>query len=214
MRMTNDNEQQQSKSKIKIMKPQTNLIKSKIKINIILILLFLGCITISSDVLGQTISKTFGGVSGEYPQCIIKTGDGGYAMCGYTNSYGAGGNDAWVIKTGASGAITWQYTFGGTGNDRAYSIIQDGTDYVVAGYYDNLSGGSYPSDAWIFKLNSTGGIVWQYTYGIYDYNEMLYSIIKDGSGDYVAAGMTNSYASGNYDALVLKVPATGSATPV
>ena len=48
---------------------------------------------------GLVISdETFGDAKTDKLFKIIKTKDGGYLMCGITNSTGAGGNDMWVIK--------------------------------------------------------------------------------------------------------------------
>jgi hypothetical protein len=43
-------------------------------------------------------SKTFGGVRQEVANSIIQTSDGSYVLAGWTHSYGAGSNDAYVVK--------------------------------------------------------------------------------------------------------------------
>src|SRR3989304_2454080 len=59
---------------------------------------------------------------------------------------------------------TWAKTYGGAGSDIAYSgtPTSDG-GYVVAGRTSSFGAGS--SDAWVFKLDATGAIIWQKTYG-------------------------------------------------
>ncbi len=79
-------------------------------------------------------TKTIGGDSIDYGYSIIQTTDSGYAIAGYTWSFGAGGN-VYVIKLNASGNIEWTKTIGGSGTDYGYSIIQT-TDggYAIDGY--------------------------------------------------------------------------------
>jgi hypothetical protein len=44
-------------------------------------------------------SKTYGGTGWDEAYSVVQTGDGGYALAGYTDSYGAGGADFWLVKT-------------------------------------------------------------------------------------------------------------------
>jgi hypothetical protein len=69
-----------------------------------------------------------------------------------TNSKGAGSADFWVIKLDHQGNMVWDRTYGGSDEDRAYSLIQT-TDggYAVAGLTG--SKGAVDADFWIIKLD-------------------------------------------------------------
>src|SRR5438034_769806 len=58
-------------------------------------------------------SKTVGGTYDDYVQSIIQTTDGGYAVAGYTYSFGAGGGDMYIVKLDASGTLQWSKIVGG-----------------------------------------------------------------------------------------------------
>jgi hypothetical protein len=58
-----------------------------------------------------------------------QTPDGGYIMCGHSDSWGAGDQDVWIVKTDASGNIVRNITYGGKYNDHCY-----GMDAVKGGY--------------------------------------------------------------------------------
>jgi hypothetical protein len=45
-------------------------------------------------------TKTYGGPGTELSYSMVQTSDGGYALAGATNSYGAGGYDFWLVKVG------------------------------------------------------------------------------------------------------------------
>jgi hypothetical protein len=61
---------------------------------------------IKTDENGNLIwDRTFGGSGDEIGRSVIQSNDGGYVISGYTNSFGLGLNDVYVIKTDSSGNI-------------------------------------------------------------------------------------------------------------
>ena len=50
-------------------------------------------------------SKTYGGTGDDYAFALVQTVDGGYALAGYTNSFGGGGSNFWLVKTDADGVV-------------------------------------------------------------------------------------------------------------
>ena len=94
---------------------------------------------VKTDSFGNQLwNRTHGGTGDDRGNFGVLTGDGGYAIAGYTNSSGFGGNDVYLVKTDSSGILQWQKTFGGTGDDIGSSIVQtmDG-GYAVAGSKDS-----------------------------------------------------------------------------
>ena len=156
---------------------------------------------------GITWQKTYGGGSNDRAHSIQQTKDGGYIMAGTTKSFGAGGYDILVFKLGNDGDVAWQKTYGGSGNDEAYSIQQtkDG-GYIVAGCTSSYGAGCL--DFWMLKLDSSGGITWQKTYGGSEDDE-AYSIQQTKDGGYVVAGATYSFGAGGSDIWVLKLDCVG-----
>jgi hypothetical protein len=62
-------------------------------------------------------TKTIGGPDPEEGSSLIQTSDGGYAIAGYTISFGAGEADVYVVKLDANGNLQWTKTIGGPGGD-------------------------------------------------------------------------------------------------
>ena len=151
---------------------------------------------------------TIGGNNGDYATSIIQTTDGGYAIAGYTSSFGAGNSDFYIAKLDGIGALQWTKTVGGNGNEEAYSIIQtaDG-GYAVAGYTDYYGAGG--SDFFIVKLDGTGATQWSRTVGG-TVNEYAYSIIQTTDGGYAVAGYTAPFGAGNTDSYIVKLDGTGT----
>ena len=88
-------------------------------------------------------SQTYGDTGQESAGSVIQTSDGGYLIAGYTTSYGAGGQDAWIIKTDSSGIEQWSQTYGDTGQESANSVVQtsDG-GYLIAGHTSSMVPGA------------------------------------------------------------------------
>lgn len=101
-----------------------------------------------------------------------------------------------MVKLDALGNITWQKTLGGSDRDWAYSVQQtsDG-GYAVLGVTasndGDITNNQGDSDLWLVKLNSTGTIVWQKTFGgtNYDYGT---SVKQTSDGGLIIAGNSNS----------------------
>ncbi|MFC1956170.1 hypothetical protein ACFLWZ_06615 [Chloroflexota bacterium] len=153
--------------------------------------------------------KTYGGIDSEYPYSVQQTTDGGYIVGGYTESFGAGGRDFWVLKLASNGNVQWQKTYGGSSEDIASSIQQtsDG-GYIVVGWTES-SGAGYV-DCLVLKLASNGTIEWQKTYGDIDWDE-CHSIQQTSDGGYIMAGSTESFGTGDWDFWVLKLTSNGNA---
>ena len=154
-----------------------------------------------------TWEKTYGGSLNDYAESIIQTTDGGYAVAGYTESYGAGDFDFWIIKLDCRGNKLWDQTFGGSDFDRATSLIQT-TDggYAVVGYTESKGAGN--SDAWVIKLDNKGKLIWDKTFGGSN-SEMLFSIIQIPDGGFVVAGGATSKGAGKEDVWIIKLNQLG-----
>jgi len=159
-----------------------------------------------TDTTGWT--QTHGGANYDHAYSMVQTNDEGYAFAGYTDSYGAGGNDFWLVKTDAYGTLQWSQTYGGTDNEIAYSMIQtlDG-GYALAGFTASYDAGKY--DFWLVKTDSAGNPQWNQTYGGADY-DYAYSVIQASDGGYAIAGITDSYGAGDYDFWLVKTDASGT----
>ena len=68
----------------------------------------------------NTWIKTFGGTGEDKGGSVQQTTDGGYIVTVYTNSFGNGNYDVYLIKTDENGDSLWTKTFGGWWIDHGY----------------------------------------------------------------------------------------------
>lgn len=142
---------------------------------------------IKTDSLGDTLwIRAYGGSGLDAAYFVQQTQDGGYVMAGYTESFGSGLSDFYLIKTDLLGDTLWSRTFGGIYNDRAFGAEQT-TDggYIVAGWTQSF--GDISGDVWLIKTDSLGGILWSRTYESGG-SESGRSIRQTSDGGYIVVG--------------------------
>jgi len=143
-----------------------------------------------------------GGAKSEHACSVQQTHDGGYIVGGWTDSFGAGGRDIWVLKLRPDGTVEWQKSYGGDSSDSAKATQQtsDG-GYIVAGSTDSFGAGK--KDVWVLKLGADGAVEWQKTYGGAEGAGAEY-IQQTRDGGYIVAGHAG------FDVWVLKLRPYGT----
>jgi hypothetical protein len=153
-------------------------------------------------------TKTIGGPGYEIGHSLIQTSDGGYAIAGSTQSFGAGGDDVYVVKLDANGKLQWTKTIGGPKDDWGISLIQtsDG-GYAIAGSTQSFGAGNY--DVYVVKLDANGNLQWTKTIGGKSWDAGM-SLIQTSDGGYAITGYTQSFGAGGEDVYVVKLDANGN----
>jgi len=152
-------------------------------------------------------NTTYGGSQWDGAESVVQTSDGGYAIAGQTSSYGAGTYDAYLVKTDLWGNLLWNKTYGGTGDDAAYSMVQtaDG-GFALAGVTESYG---TSIDFYLVKADSSGNMQWNKTYGGTG-EDVAKSVLQTSDGGYTLAGETSSYGAGSYDSYLVKTDGLGN----
>jgi len=140
---------------------------------------------------------------------VLQSSDGGYVVAGYTNSFGNGLDDMWVLKLDSNGHVIWEYSYGTGFFERANYVEQtrDG-GYILGGMATGVVTGH---DFWALKIDSNGVVLWDRTYHLGTVTDRRIEAIHETSDSgYILAGST--VLSGTTDqsrAWVIKTDADG-----
>jgi hypothetical protein len=154
---------------------------------------------IKTDSFGNMIwNQTYGGKVDEKAYSLVATSDGGYALAGYAGSYTVEDpydrpTDFWLVKTDEFGNVEWNQTYGGAGNDAAYSLVA-----ASDGGYALVGGGL------LVKTDEFGNMEWNQTY-----SGSFWSLVATSDGGYVLAGSINTIGS-EYDFWLVKTDEFGN----
>ncbi|MGB7394284.1 MAG: hypothetical protein WA913_07825 [Pricia sp.] len=118
----------------------------------------------------------FGGTNNDRAHAVVPSDDGGFVLSGFTESDDfdisntRGSYDFWVVKVDNNGNLVWERSFGGTGIEISQDIARtDDGGYVITGntFSDDtdVSKNNGESDVWLVKIDATGDLVWEKTYG-------------------------------------------------
>jgi len=163
---------------------------------------------VRADANGDSLwSRTFGGSNLDYCCSVQQTTDGGYILGGYTDSFGAGAGDFWLVKTDSLGDSLWSRTFGGSQGDVCRSVQQT-TDggYILGGWTASYGAGN--DDFWLVKTDSLGDSLWSRTFGGSNL-DYCRSVQQTTDGGYILGGYTESYGAGQSDFWLVRADENG-----
>jgi len=122
-----------------------------------------------------TWEKFMGGSGVEYLSRTARTEDGiilaatTFSTDGdITENFGSG--DIWLVEVNEEGEILWEKNYGGSDNDQSGGVVvtTDG-GYWVSGSSVSVDGNLTRNrgglDYWVFRLDSSGNMLWQQSYG-------------------------------------------------
>lgn len=165
---------------------------------------------VKTDINGDTIwTKKYGGSMDEESTSMRQTSDGGFILAGYTESFGNGLKDIYLIKTNNIGDTLWTKHYGGALDDVAYSVRQtlDG-GYILTGYSD--SSGMAHQNMYVVRTNSVGDTLWTKTYSN-DRSSVGKDIIQTSDGGFAMTGsIKTASANGGFDLYVVKIDESGN----
>ncbi|KPK72890.1 hypothetical protein AMJ87_03340 [candidate division WOR_3 bacterium SM23_60] len=149
--------------------------------------------------------EVYGGTEEDYGRAVCQA-DGGYMVAAYGSSFGAGGDDVYVMKINEDGDTLWFKTYGGVANERAFSIKPTSDNhYIISGF--TSSQGSGGSDVWLLKVDENGDTAWTSYFGNLTW-DAAYCANETSDNGFIVAGMSTIYGYGDQLFLV-KTDANG-----
>lgn len=175
--------------------------------------------------------KSFGGDGMDYLSCAVETSEGGYLLCGFSDSNASGdksenskgGRDIWLVRVDKRGKKIWDRTIGGSNDDEPRKIIEsDGGWILFASSVSDASGDKTEnsrgsSDYWVIKIDRRGRVIWDKTIGGSD-SDTFSDATPTSDGGYMLLGSSISNRSGdktedskgNWDYWVVKIDKAGN----
>ena len=180
-------------------------------------------------------NKTYGGSMDDIGQSLAQTNDGGFILTGYAMSsdgdasHNEGFHDNWILKLDAQGNMEWESSYGFSGHDHSYDIIEASQGgYFFTGFLDitsaRLDGNTEKENSmtshgvgefWGTKIDEEGNIQWRGYFGGTN-NDRAHGVVQSDDGGFVMAGFTESddydisNTNGSYDFWVIKVDTYGN----
>jgi hypothetical protein len=139
---------------------------------------------------------------------VTECSDGNFAICGIFDYQESRSRDMYVLRTDADGTLLWNRTYGGSGDEAGYSIVEcnDGglaiVGYTVSFWTD--------ADLWLVRTDADGNLLWDQSLGGGS-GDFGYSIVQSDAGGFAIAGVTESFDGGNWDVWLLRFPSDAPA---
>jgi hypothetical protein len=156
----------------------------------------------------EQMDITWGGSQDEVAYEMVVDQSGGIYVAGTTNTFGAGDDDACLVKFDSTGELLWQTSWGGNQHDRAYCMTLDNQSSVyVSGYTASYGEGS--SDILVLKYDLDGDLLWARTWGGPEAQSGWAGVKTDDENNVYVAGFSWEFGSGLQEVVLLKFSPDG-----
>jgi PKD repeat protein len=144
---------------------------------------------------------------------IIQTSDGGYFIAGSLIPKYKSKQKGYIVKLNNQGDTVWTHLYGDTSNTELYSIRSVSNGYIAAGYSRSFTSKD-SAQAYLLKIDLSGNMVFQKTYGRNTADSRAFSVKPTTDGGYILAGRTNAIgnAIGYSNIYIIKTNANGDTT--
>lgn len=102
--------------------------------------------------------------------------------------------------------VHWEQTYGGLKQETIHKMIPAQNGYIFVGETESKGAGN--SDAWLFKTDKEGTVLWERTIGGLK-KDVLKDIVSTGDGGYILVGSTDSKGKGESDLWLVKLNEDG-----
>lgn len=131
----------------------------------------------------------------EHGRGVSIASNGDILVSGSDNANGFGSGDGLVLRLDSNGGLIWSRIFGGGVNDHFHSCHElSSGNIIVAGSSTSFGPGS--TAGYLLKLNSSGTVLWDFTYGANGTDAFNGSLIT-ASEDIICVGVTTSFGNGS-----------------
>ena len=123
------------------------------------------------------------------------TYDNGFLIRYVIQSYGQGNTSVGLLRLSANGDQLWTRTIGGSNGISGSSLKRIGDDeyIMICSLFDN---GENTYDIYVIKINDSGDILWDETFGSKE-NDLGMGIIETLDNGFAIIGSTNNFGNGN-----------------
>ena len=153
--------------------------------------------------------KRFGGDGAQIATAVAAMPKGHLAVAVFNRKPNVTEGDAVVYCLNGHGHVVWRRQLGGSGDDLPSALVAlPNGSMVVGGYSTSSKGGNSDADAWIFRLNRQGKLIWQRRFGGSG-RDWVRALAPMPGGGVAAAGATNSRKPGKTSAWVIRLDKKG-----
>jgi hypothetical protein len=158
--------------------------------------------------------ETYGGAGSDYGTGILNAPEDGFIIVGYTDSYGAGYDDCYLLRINNSGDSLWAKTFGGWSHDKAKAIcMTDDGGYILVGNTNTYATDVHGYESYVIKTDGNGDSSWVRVYGGNSIDNFL-DVIQTSDNGYIAVGFTSSFGLGSSKVYLVKMDENGMVTNI